>query len=298
MNDCHAHISNETGNISVRPFLSSSSLSTTTTSVTHLMSTNDDFLAVHAAAYIDPHIVPYYGIHPWFAHLFYVDPPVSKEQFYSSILSPIPSPDIMACLPDPILLTDRLMLIDNVALERTAADLPFGIGEIGLDRAFTIPNTKSHVSLDHQLCILSAFVGRAIQYQCPIQLHGVKAHRSLYDALAGCTVPIVLHLFSGLSDLAKEWMKRHCDIFFSMLAAVNLRSPTKTAALLSVVPPEILVVETDRVLSSMTIATQQEALVQIAECIRNAKSWDDHQVSQVLHENSMRLLRKCTVVTS
>ncbi|KAL2760336.1 hypothetical protein ACRALDRAFT_1059826 [Sodiomyces alcalophilus JCM 7366] len=174
-------------------------------------------------------VVPCFGWHPWFSHQLYDDtvpesertyrPPAdgnekdvrsAKRAHYSAVLTPAPKPDddaFLDSLPEPAAISSyidatRKRLLDNpLAL----------VGEIGLDKAFRLPQpfpddrstqaaddgktpggrdgrllSSQRVRMDHQVAVLKAQLRLAGELGRAVSVHGVQAHGVLYDALASC----------------------------------------------------------------------------------------------------------------
>lgn len=160
-------------------------------------------------------IIPSFGWHPWFSHLIYDDEPLSepagqdasahtfKMTHYRSVLEPSPEDkDFLQTLPDPRPLSEYLSQTRR-RLER----YPFAlIGEIGLDRAFRVPDhreegstdgdpaltpgtrdgkrlTPYRVSMNHQRRILKAQLNLAGELCRPVSVHGVAAHGVVFETI-------------------------------------------------------------------------------------------------------------------
>ncbi|RYP18727.1 hypothetical protein DL765_003749 [Monosporascus sp. GIB2] len=163
-------------------------------------------------------IVPCFGWHPWFSYQLYddsaADPtydgtPAGKTAHYDAILAPSPSskdPSFSARLPDPRPLSEFLSETRS-RLEKHPLAL---IGEVGIDRAFRLPNSWTtgdearrdegltpggregrrlsphRVQLSHQIAILQAQLRVAGEMGRAASVHGVQAHGALYEAIAEC----------------------------------------------------------------------------------------------------------------
>ncbi|PHH53871.1 Cut9-interacting protein scn1 [Ceratocystis fimbriata CBS 114723] len=175
---------------------------------------------VASLAQSSPKVIPAFGWHPWFAHLLYDDGPDSvlsavtgpglKTAHYANVLSiakPLSTQDaaFVTNLPDPIPLSTFLANTRQRLIDHPTAL----VGEIGLDRAFrlpehpvstsTPPSTDSaptpgtrngrrlspyRVSIAHQILVLRAQLNLAAELQRAVSVHGVQAHGVLYDVLA------------------------------------------------------------------------------------------------------------------
>lgn len=160
-------------------------------------------------------IIPSFGWHPWFSHQLYDDKPssspagedVTSETFkmahYKSVLEPsLQDNAFLQSLPTPLPLSEYLSQTRR-RLER----FPFAlVGEIGLDRAFRLPDhreeisnrgdpsltpgardgrslTPYRVSMNHQRRILKAQLNLAGELRRAVSVHGVAAHGIVFETL-------------------------------------------------------------------------------------------------------------------
>ncbi|CAN3377372.1 hypothetical protein DIURU_003383 [Diutina rugosa] len=255
--DCHCHLTVDASSINVNA-LRSKLLQEYSDHEFWLMTTywNDcDLVKSHL---LDcPNIIPFFGIHPWYSHLYSVsDEPISKEQHYMKVLSPSPPASLIAALPEPKRLSEQIIewksIIDSFEGKRK-----FGIGEIGLDKVFRVPygilgytdkaNSNCYVSMDHQVAIFKQMLQLAQEYHIPVSVHCVRAHGRLFDETISITrakpksnrerkreqqmgtsdnapkkveIPIILHSWSGSVDQVKMWCK-YPGIFFSVSNWIN-----------------------------------------------------------------------------
>lgn len=171
-------------------------------------------------------ILPCFGWHPWFSYQIYDDSIApttatedeTKKAHYETVLVPSPrdKPDgdrFITALPSPkplsqLLAETRARLLasslDNEGGDKGTSSL---VGEIGLDRAFRLPNiwtqeeienrnanvtpgsregralSPYRVHLDHQKTVLCAQLRLAGELQRPVSLHSVQAHGAVFDLL-------------------------------------------------------------------------------------------------------------------
>ncbi|KAF5673829.1 Cut9 interacting scn1 [Fusarium heterosporum] len=164
-------------------------------------------------------VVPSFGWHPWFSHLLYDDSadtptyrPTSgsgaeladKQAHYNAVLQPEPSSDFVASLPTPVSVSSFLDATES----RLSANQHALVGEIGLDKAFRLPEpwnaseqterdstltpggregrhlSPHRVRMDHQRDILAAQLRLAAKTGRPVSVHGVQAHGVLHETLA------------------------------------------------------------------------------------------------------------------
>ncbi|KAI2622248.1 hydrolase [Hypomontagnella submonticulosa] len=161
-------------------------------------------------------LVPCFGWHPWFSYQIYDDlssnptydgTSSGKISHYDKILAPSPSSKDVSFsegLPDPRPLSEFLRET-KVRLEKHPLAL---IGEVGLDKAFRLPQswTSAHeanrdegltpggregrtlsphrVQMAHQATILQAQLRLAGEMGRAVSVHGVQAHGVLYDTIS------------------------------------------------------------------------------------------------------------------
>ena len=158
-------------------------------------------------------VIPSFGWHPWFSHLIYDDDKFDtgscfgeseKVKHYQSVISPSPEDrGFILSLPGPRPLSEYLAEARGY-LRR----YPYALmGEIGLDRAFRIPEnwlpretglresqlteggrdgrrlSPYRVNIDHQRKIFTAQLHLAGEMQRPVSVHGVSAHGVLLETL-------------------------------------------------------------------------------------------------------------------
>jgi Tat protein secretion system quality control protein TatD with DNase activity len=142
------------------------------------------------------------GWHPWFTHLISLDEfsnVKSKRDHYAALFSPASSQEeqefsaLLSTFPDPTPLSSILSSLRSNLLAFPNAML----GEVGLDRAFRIPlqpygsegpGAKKQLSLfgvplEHQLAILEAQIGIAVELGRNVSLHSVKSPSITVDLL-------------------------------------------------------------------------------------------------------------------
>lgn len=153
-------------------------------------------------------VVPSFGWHPWFSHLIYDDSEdhqLDKRPHYNAVLTPSPKSreddDFITQLPAP------QPLSSFIAQTRSYLDAhPLAlVGEIGLDKAFRLPDhdpppedaslgmtpgrrdgralSPYRVSMDHQIRILKAQLHLAGELGRAVSVHGVQAPGVLYETL-------------------------------------------------------------------------------------------------------------------
>jgi len=179
---------------------------------------------------------PRAGLHPWFSHPISFSPPSSlppKDEHYSRLFTDPANPDaphpslasLLPYLPDPVSFDAFLSDLEHNLVSHPSSH----VGEIGLDRAFRIPNPPHVVAdkanpknsdlatpLAHQLRIVEAQVDLAIRLGRNISLHSVRAPKETVDMLQGFKdskgdgwrrLHVCLHSFGGSPESAKQIQK-------------------------------------------------------------------------------------------
>ncbi|XHF97967.1 hypothetical protein AWENTII_001542 [Aspergillus wentii] len=161
-------------------------------------------------------ILPCFGWHPWFSHQIFDDEGTRKDEddpfmttqlkqaHYEKVLTPSPDDEtFIFALPDPKPLSHLI----SETRTRLLAHPTALVGEVGLDRAFRLPNawTKQEVQsrdatmtpgsregrslspyrvqLDHQKTVLRAQLQLAGELSRPVSVHSVQAHGAVFDLL-------------------------------------------------------------------------------------------------------------------
>lgn len=159
-------------------------------------------------------IIPSFGWHPWFSYQLYDDfnrsetgqvSNIEKTAHYQKVLTPTPEDvEYLSQLPEPRLLST---FIEETRQRLQKFPLAL-IGEVGIDRAFRLPDawlpgqiesrdpsltpggregrrlSPYKVEQNHQVSILLAQLKLAGELQRAVSVHGVQAHGILYEALA------------------------------------------------------------------------------------------------------------------
>lgn len=208
-------------------------------------------------------LVPYFGVHPWFSHLFYIEGTPTKEEHYKKVLKPEPSNELLATLPDPISLhkhKDRFLEIIN----KHNFEI-YGIGEIGLDKLFRVPNngycgnlnfplstenklSACRVDINHQLDVFKFQLTLAEQLKKQVSLHCVKAHGLLFDQVKKFSnITVILHSYTGSIEQAQVWIKSlpQNRLYFSFSNWINGEKIEALKALVTALRPTQILIESD-----------------------------------------------------
>ncbi|MBR4376327.1 MAG: TatD family hydrolase [Spirochaetia bacterium] len=125
-----------------------------------------------------PDIIPFYGIHPWYAKS------CSKIE---------------------------LMNLGQFIKQKKAAGNRFGIGETGLDK------TDKNPDIEDQKGFFAFHLWLAEQYKVPVAVHCVHAWGLFEEILeeASPDLPLLMHSYSGSLETAKTLLKRNTWFSFS-----------------------------------------------------------------------------------
>ncbi|CAI5758307.1 unnamed protein product [Candida verbasci] len=255
-------------------------------------------------------IVPYFGIHPWFSHLFTLHH-IDKQDHYRNVLKPQPNKELLEKLPEPILLDDHVAKIKQI-IAKHELDV-FGFGEIGLDKLFKIPNngylgnlnylndlndgsskllSSSKVIISHQIEVMNKFLTLATEFNKPVSLHCVKAHGPLYDnVIKYKDLTVLLHSYTGSIDQAKIWIKNKSNLYFSLSNWINGEKEELLKQLLEIVKPSQIVTESDIYIDKLFIqGKNQEYFNHLQGIFDKLNSYINIDVDQ-LHKNMLKSIK-------
>ncbi|GAA5821295.1 hypothetical protein JCM11251_004557 [Rhodosporidiobolus azoricus] len=262
-------------------------------------------------------VIPFFGVHPWFCHPISFAPSgnlPSKEEHYTSLFPSPTDPSqphphlerVMSSFPDPI--SDPISAADFTSrLEADLLAFPSShVGEVGLDRAFRIPNpphiaanksnpknTELATPLEHQLKVLEAQVDVAIKLGRSVSFHSVRAPQETVDVLkrlkaekAGWgSIHVCLHSFGGSAETAKQIQKAHPNTFFSFATIISGRSP-HFHNLLRAIEPNRLLAESD----FSDTAEIDNQIWDLLEELEIALGWSPSHSVEVLEANWKRFI--------
>lgn len=241
-----------------------------------------------------------FGVHPWFSHWFSLGEAQNKSEHYRQVLRGPDEEisDILDDLPDPQTLEDYIS--QEFEPERVAC-----IGEVGLDRSFRIPRTKSssisnglthlRVTIEHQEAVLERFLHLAETHRKPVSLHVVQCQgRALeYCSRYLKTSKLCLHSYSGSPEtLRTGWYSRFSpsQLFVSMSKVISLKVESKVSDLVHVIPQESLLTESDLPVNAYP---QHVLTAQLEELIKElSKYWllDEAQCRRLVIQNWQRFI--------
>jgi len=217
--DAHCHPTDTMSSISAIPGMKARALTimATRTQDQELVAKVADELGVKTTSYQEwdekSKVVPCFGWHPWFSHQLFDESihagknRLDKEEsiaHYQAVLHPKPEDkEFLLALPEPRSLSAFLQVTKD-RLTRYPLAL---VGEIGLDKAFRIPEawlSERHehqdgaltpggregrslspyrVDIEHQKKVMKAQLRLAGELRRAVSVHGVQAHGILFETL-------------------------------------------------------------------------------------------------------------------
>ncbi|GAA5868355.1 hypothetical protein JCM3774_003265 [Rhodotorula dairenensis] len=259
-------------------------------------------------------VTPFFGLHPWFCHAIAFEPPdklPTKEVHYTALFPSLDDPArphpslarVLASFPDPVSI-DTFVAELSDRLERNPQSQ---VGEIGLDKAFRIPNppevaadkrnpkhTDLATPIAHQLRVVEAQVDVAIKFGRNVSLHSVRTPQETVDMLrrfkedkgeGWSTLHVCLHSFGGSAESAKQIQKAHPNAFFSFATIISGRSP-QFHTLLRAIEPHRLLIESD---FSDTREIDNQ-IWEVYEEMQVALDWTAEQALETLETNFRRFM--------
>ncbi|KAG8776710.1 hypothetical protein FRC12_000776 [Ceratobasidium sp. 428] len=212
-------------------------------------------------------VIMCFGYHPWWAHQITLsDTPPSTEDHYRALFTPSEAKEdafkrLLPSLPAPRPLASIVNeLHENLQLSPTTM-----LGEVGIDRAFRVRYfevgqdgmklSPFTVSQDHQLAILEAQIGVAVELGRNVSLHSVKASGATIELLrkmrskygtAWEKINVDLHSCTLSEEGWRSIEKSHQNVYLSLSTTINVRPNSKMhIQLIKVCDPTRLLVESD-----------------------------------------------------
>ncbi|OBA21743.1 Metallo-dependent hydrolase [Metschnikowia bicuspidata var. bicuspidata NRRL YB-4993] len=261
-------------------------------------------------------LVPHFGIHPWYSHLFSIDPSLSKIEHYSLVLSSLPE-DLLDLLPDPIYLEDHIQKIMELTQICHSMRKAYAIGEIGLDKLFRIPSngfygnqdfktgvklTAAKVLMEHQRAVFVRQLELANRLEKPVSLHCVKAHGPFFDIVHSSFLEIpsvTLHSYTGSPDQAMRWVKEFSkqrrNLYFSFSNFINGEGDrvASLSELTTLIPEDHILFETDMPIDRYFLSGREdeyfEQLYKIQAHISKSKGVSEAECNLIVQKNSLSL---------
>lgn len=284
----------------------------------HLMATNHlDLDIITQLAALSDSVVPYMGIHPWYSHLYRLDPKLDKIKHYQLCLEPGPSDELLAVLPEPIDLEEYAEKIGELAHSYEKKGVPYGIGEIGLDKVFRVPSngyfgnqngsklvelTRSKVSMNHQKQVFVRQLELANMLSKQVSLHCVKAHGPFYDIVSKGfpNIPyVILHSYTGSLDQAKSWVrefaKQKRQLRFSFSNYINASKEDSLRELVKMLDDEQILLESDMPVDRFFLEVGEKVgdyfaqLHNVGRVICEVKGWEIEEGMGRLHHNALQM---------
>ncbi|TPX39750.1 hypothetical protein SeMB42_g06271 [Synchytrium endobioticum] len=268
--DAHCH---PTDSLATLPNITS-----LTTSLICTMSTSFHDLGHVERLYLEhgSRVVPAFGFHPWHYHkLASTKVPVTPVQAAEDTLEPFVLED--AELATRLIQDQRDFEEWTTLLIGLLKKHPKAIvGEIGMDRAASLPNTNSKLKINanHQCKIFEEQLRIAGRLKRPVSCHCVRAHGHMID------------MFKKFGKESPEEFPPAIfgpRIYVSFSTVINARSP-KLADRIRAVPADRLLIESDY--STMNAIDAQMA--EIVQVVSEATGWSVEETCRRTFENFLR----------
>ncbi|KAG9095879.1 hypothetical protein FS749_009550 [Ceratobasidium sp. UAMH 11750] len=231
-------------------------------------------------------VIMCFGYHPWWAHQITLsDTPPPTEDHYRALFTPTQAQEdafqrLLPSLPTPRPLAPILdELRQNLQISPTTM-----LGEVGIDRAFRVryPQTEGDgmklspftVPQAHQLAILEAQMGVAVELGRNVSLHSVKASGATVELLKKMRsrygadwerINVDLHSCTLSGEVWKSIEKAHQNVYLSLSTAINVRPNSNMhLQLIQACDPTRLLVESDYPYISDTTQRTWDVLCLIA----------------------------------
>ena len=188
---------------------------------THIIPGSDDITVLYNSVTADdwnripssPQVIPFYGIHPWYAK---------------------------SCSKNELMALGQLIQQkkeDALNQVQDGKRILFGIGETGLDK------TGRNPDIEEQKGFFAFHLWLAQQYKVPVAVHCVHAWGPFMEILSEVPddLPVIMHSFSGSMETAKALLKR--NTFFSF--SPDVRNVEKHLDVLRHLPLDRIFLETD-----------------------------------------------------
>jgi Tat protein secretion system quality control protein TatD with DNase activity len=272
-------------------------------------------------------VIPFFGFHPWFAHLFSTD---DGREHYDGILKPPPPKEYLEHLPKPIPWNQALQELRG----RLESDPKAQVGEIGLDKSFRLPThtdgerdpsarkdlSPHRTTQEHQLRIFTDQCKLAGEFGRAVSVHGVQCHGLVFTALQSLwkgyekksqkfirrqqklstekvedtqvrTFPprICLHSASLPIDTLKQYLTPSVPsiVYFSFSTVINGRYGQKLVDLIRAVPDDRILIESDWHCEGDIRRSQ---LHDIARVVIHTKEWSIEQGIEILEQNFQKFI--------
>lgn len=170
------------------------------------------------------------------------------------------------------------------------------VGEIGLDRAATTPDT-GRCEHQHQLEVFEKQFRLAGRLQRPVSIHCVRAFGQFFEAVqqilkedGKMALPpsIIMHSYGGTAGMMDSLTTMKQGIgsrfYFSFSPVINMRSP-KTVEVIKHIPQDRLLIETDQ----NTPTSIEDDIMEMCEIVAKARGWSVEQAARITLENAQRV---------
>lgn len=271
-----------------------------------LMSTNHiDFQYVtELANRLGDMIIPCYGVHPWYSHLFTFETGIDKLAHYKQVFELKEDDEIdedfLTVLPDPMNFDKHLKVMKRLYETHSVVC----VGEIGLDKLFRIPSsgfysnpdfrsgkedirlTNYKTSMKHQKRVFSQQLQLAFELNLSVSIHNVKSGGLIHEVISkeipdDYSAGVCLHSFTGSLDtlklFIKTFSKRSSTLFVSLSHFINNRQDKRDelTEILKQISPSNILIESDMAIDQQNPLDHLKA---IEKSVLEIKGWESGEI--------------------
>lgn len=153
-----------------------------------------------------------------------------------------------------------------------------GVGEIGID--------KTHPALDVQMEMFNAQMEVANEFERPVTIHMVGTETETLKVIKDqrMRVPVILHSYSGPDSYIGAFSKQEC--YFSISPRILQKSEIRIMRLLSAIPDDRLLIETDAPIRSRNC----NDMAHLIKILAGFKSITASELITITKNNTMRVI--------
>jgi len=218
-------------------------------------------------------------------------PNANIERFPNLDTLDVASKEVALNLPSPIPFDEWSLQLRNLLIR----DPNSIVGEIGIDRSYTINRSRLRCSTDYQLHLFRYQLLLAAELNRPVSIHCVRSAGLLVDLFKSISLPefppkVMLHSFTGSSDSLKLLLRlpsKGDRLFFSFSSIIN-GDRSKSLEVIKAVPDDRLLLESD----CASFPQIESNLIAIMNIISYAKSWPLSKVAHITFFNYKSFLNK------
>ncbi|TIA88279.1 hypothetical protein E3P99_02707 [Wallemia hederae] len=236
-------------------------------------------------------VIPYYGYHPWWSHMYSFSDGADKREHYASVLLDGKKEDVkrqqleelLPSLPSPIPFQRLLDDVERRLLHNPRAQ----VGEVGIDKVFRVKGANGTLSLlqtsvEHQKRVAVAQVRLAKKFGRAVSMHSVSATQACMDVIRDSEYQkIALHSCGIGHNAITYCVNNFPDVHYGFSVAINARS-------LQTLHESIAVTPSNRILSESDLPREKEYRGSINNCLEimaSVKQCTVQEMAQTIQTN-------------